>query len=100
MVCTRPSEGVADLHFLCAYVRWSPVELNLNNAACIGSIPTEIGLLANLTTLGLKGDVDVSYDAFSSNRGFSGSIPSEIGKLSQLGKCHPVRAVAVLAMPI
>lgn len=64
------------------------VELNLNGVIGTGSIPSEIGLLANLTTLVLKGEVDVSPDSFSSNRGFSGSIPREIGKLSQLGKCR------------
>jgi hypothetical protein len=69
------------------------VELNLNGVVGTGSIPSEIGLLANLTTLVLKGEVDISLDSFSSNRGFSGSIPSEIGKLSQLGKFGPANSV-------
>ena len=80
---------------ICLFVVLTPlvVELNFNSGSCTGSIPSEIGLLANLTMLGLKGEVDVLHDLFSSYSGLSGPIPSEIGKLSQLGKCRPSSSI-------
>ena len=64
------------------------VELNLDGVLGSGSIPSEIGLLANLTQLGLQGQIGLegSYDTI--RQGFLGSIPSEIGMLSKLGTCR------------
>jgi Leucine-rich repeat (LRR) protein len=44
-----------------------------NNAALIGNVPSEIGLLTSLTDLDL-----------SNNAALTGSIPSEIGLLTSL----------------
>jgi hypothetical protein len=64
------------------------VELNLDGVLGSGSIPSEIGLLANLTQLGLQGQIGLGGNYDTIRQGFSGSIPSEIGMLSMLGTCH------------
>ena len=70
------------------FYTWTTVELKLNGVLGSGSIPSEIGLLANLTQLGLQGQIGLGGNYDTLRQGFSGPIPSEIGMLSKLGTCH------------
>lgn len=63
-------------------------KLHLNRIKTIGSLPTELGTLANLKELRLLGP-EVSEEASPNSdlvvSGFGGSIPTELGLLSRLG---------------
>ena len=67
------------------FVPQSPASLELSRNGFTGEIPTEIGLLRELTTLELNGNE------------LSGKIPAALGDLDELGTSHRFPGVSITA---